>query len=114
MNCSPRGFAVTNAFKSDLSQRIAVLGAAIDIGASQRGTLMGPAALRTAGLLTLLDGLGLEVEDHGDISIIDVAEPADAPPDNAKHYREIQRWTRALSSRSYELARSGALPIFLG
>jgi arginase len=76
--------------------------------------LMGPAALRTAGLLTLLDGLGLEVEDHGDISISDVAEPADAPPDNAKHYREIQRWTRALSSRSYELARSGAVPIFLG
>ncbi|HEY5125906.1 MAG TPA: arginase, partial [Bradyrhizobium sp.] len=37
---------------------MAVLGAAIDIGASQRGTLMGPAALRTAGLVTLLDGLG--------------------------------------------------------
>jgi arginase len=105
---------VIDVFKSDLPRRIAVLGAAIDIGASQRGTLMGPAALRTAGLLTLLDGLGLEVEDHGDISISDVAEPADAPPGNAKHYREIQRWTRALSSRSYELARSGALPIFLG
>jgi arginase len=105
---------VIDVFKSDLPRRIAVLGAAIDIGASQRGTLMGPAALRTAGLLTLLDGLGLEVEDHGDISISDVAEPADAPPDNAKHYREIQRWTRALSSRSYELARSGAVPIFLG
>ena len=103
-----------DASKLDLSRRIAVLGAAIDIGASQRGTLMGPAALRTAGLLTLLDGLGLEVEDHGEISIGDVAELADAPPDNAKHYREIQRWTRALSSSSYELARSGALPIFLG
>jgi arginase len=105
---------VIDASKLDLSRRIAVLGAAVDIGASQRGTLMGPAALRTAGLLTLLDGLGLEVEDHGDISIGDVAELADAPPDNAKHYREIQRWTRALSSSSYELARSGALPIFLG
>jgi arginase len=105
---------VIDAFKSDLPRRIAVLGAAIDIGASQRGTLMGPAALRTAGLLTLLDGLGLEVEDHGDISISDGAEPVDAPPANAKHYREIQRWTRALSSSSYQLARSGALPIFLG
>ena len=39
-------------------KKIAVLGAPIEIGASQRGTLMGPAALRTAGLLTLLDGLG--------------------------------------------------------
>jgi arginase len=95
-------------------KKIAVLGAPIDIGASQRGTLMGPAALRTAGLLTLLDGLGFEVEDHGDISIAEVAELADTPPDNARHYREIQRWTRALSVHAYQLARSGAVPIFLG
>src|SRR6476620_3628173 len=93
---------------------MAVLGVPIDIGASQRGTLMGPAALRTAGLLTLLDGLGFDVKDHGDLSISDVAELADAPPHNARHYREIQRWTRALSARAYELARSGAIPIFLG
>ena len=103
-----------DALKSDLTRRIAVLGAPIEIGASQRGTLMGPASLRTAGLLTLLDGLGFEVEDHGDLSISDVAELADAPPRNARHYREIQRWTRALSMRAYELARSGAIPIFLG
>jgi arginase len=100
--------------KSEISRRIAVLGAPIDIGASQLGTLMGPAALRTAGLLTVLDGLGFEVKDHGDVSIGDVAELTDVPPDTAKHYQEIQRWTRALSARSYELARSGAVPIFLG
>ena len=58
--------------KSDPSRRIALLGAPIDIGASQRGTLMGPAALRTAGLLTVLDGLACEVSDHGDISIREV------------------------------------------
>jgi arginase len=96
------------------TRRIAVLGAPIDIGASQRGTLMGPAALRTAGLLTLLEGLGFEVSDHGDVAIGDVAELADVAPDNARHYREIQRWTRALSGRAYGLARSGAVPIFLG
>jgi len=38
----------------------------------------------------------------------------DAPPREANHYREIQRWTRALSSRGYDIARSGAVPIFLG
>jgi arginase len=93
---------------------IALLGAPIDMGASQRGTLMGPAALRTAGLLTLLETLGLEVTDHGDLSVNGVIDLTDTPPKNANHYREIQRWTRALSCRSYELARSGALPIFLG
>lgn len=105
---------MTDAFKSDTTRRIALLGAPIDIGASQRGTLMGPAALRTAGLLTVLGELAFEVQDHGDVSIGDVADLADAPPANAKHYREIQRWTRVLSARAYELSRSGAIPIFLG
>ena len=100
--------------RPDLTRRIALLGAPIEIGASQRGTLMGPAALRTAGLSTVLDALGFEVEDHGDIAIGEAPGLADAPPDNARHYREIQRWIRMLSARAYELARSGALPIFLG
>jgi arginase len=109
-----RGVAVRDNYRSDLIREIAVLGAPIDIGASQRGTVMGPAALRTAGLLNLLGGLGLEVKDHGDLSITDTAELADAPPKNARHYREIQRWTRALSAQAYELARSGVIPMFLG
>src|ERR1700731_3553553 len=105
---------VTDAFKSGSTRKIAILGAPIDIGASQRGTLMGPAALRTAGLLTLLETMGLEVEDHGELSIRDVSVLADAPPANASHYRQIQRWTRALSAQAFDLARSGAIPIFLG
>lgn len=96
------------------ARRIALLGAPIDMGASQRGTLMGPAALRTAGLPTLLETLGFEVTDHGDLCIRDMAELADPPPENANHYREIQRWTRVLSRRGYEIARTGAIPIFLG
>jgi arginase len=96
------------------TKRIALLGTPIDMGASQRGTLMGPAALRTAGLSTLLETLGLEVTDHGDLSVNGAADLTDAPPANANHYREIQRWIRAVSRRGYELARSGALPIFLG
>jgi arginase len=43
-----------------------------------------------------------------------MADLIDAPPAKANHYREIQRWTRALSQRGYEVARSGAIPIFLG
>jgi len=84
------------------------------MGASQRGTLMGPAALRTAGLPTLLESLGFEVTDHGDLSISGMTDLTDASPANANHYREIQRWTRALSRQGYELARSGSIPIFLG
>src|SRR5690242_3219439 len=99
---------------TDFPGSIAVLGAPIDMGASQRGTLMGPAALRTAGLLAVLENLGFAVTDHGDLSIAGLSDLNDPPPCRANHYREIQRWTRALSRRGYELARSGAIPIFLG
>ena len=100
--------------ETNSARSIGLLGAPIDMGASQRGTLMGPAALRTAGLLTLLQSLGFAVTDHGDVSVADMADLEDRPPGNANHYREIQRWTRALSRRGYEVARSGQLPIFLG
>jgi arginase len=95
-------------------QRIALLGAPVEVGASQRGTLMGPAALRTAGLAAVLESLGFRVEDHGDLSIADLAHNDDVPPLNTKHYREIGAWIRALSARAYRLANSGAIPLFLG
>jgi arginase len=96
------------------SKRIALLGAPVEVGASQRGTLMGPAALRTAGLAPVLESLGFSVEDHGDLAISDiVATDGEAPP-NTKHYREIAAWIRAISARAYRLAHSGALPLFLG
>src|SRR6202048_1900531 len=104
------GLPGSDVAKSSQTKHIAVLGAPIEIGASQRGTLMGPAALRTAGLLTLLEGLGFDVKDYGDLAIGDIVELADAPPDNARYYREIQRWIRALSARAYALAQSGAIP----
>jgi arginase len=106
--------AMTRTVKPGYPSRIAVLGAPIDLGASCRGTLMGPAALRTAGLLTLLDSLGLDIIDYGDVGITGMADLADVPPAKANHYREIQRWSRVLAQRSYELAQTGALPIFLG
>ena len=95
-------------------KEIAILGAPIEIGASQMGTLMGPDALRTAGLLTLLESLDFAVADYGNLSVNGVAPLNDIPPDNAKHYREIQRWIGAISARAYEMSRTGAIPIFLG
>ena len=89
---------------------VALLGVPIEVGASQKGALMGPAALRTAGLAVLLESLGFTVEDHGDLLPRDL-EFIDGPvPPNTKHYREIQGWIRATSARAYAMARSGALP----
>lgn len=94
--------------------KVALLGVPIDMGASQRGTLMGPAALRTAGIKPVLESLGIVVTDHGDVSVAQVAPANDQLPANANHYRDIQAWVRALSPRAYDVAKSGAIPIFLG
>src|SRR3954451_15648140 len=95
-------------------RRIALLGAPVEVGASQRGPLMGAAALRTAGLVAVLESLGFGVEDHGDLSPADLHPIDDVAPPNTKHYREIGAWIRALSARAHALAHSGAIPLFLG
>lgn len=93
---------------------ISLLGVPIEVGASQKGAVMGPAALRTAGLPLLLESLGFKVEDHGDLLLRDLVFRDDAPPPNTKHYREIQAWIIETSKRAYAMARSGAIPVFLG
>jgi arginase len=94
--------------------RIALLGVPIEIGASQRGTLMGPDALRTAGIGRVLEQLGFHVEDHGNLAAPGILAADGPPPANAKYYGEIKPWIRTLSERAWGLARSGATPIFIG
>src|SRR5580698_7649219 len=98
---------------SDASPNIALLGVPIEIGAGQAGTLMGPAALRTAGIARVLEQLGHAIEDHGDIARPKITA-ADAPPANAKYYDEVNAWIRVLSERAFSISRSGAIPIFMG
>jgi arginase len=94
--------------------RIALLGVPIEIGASQRGTLMGPDALRTAGIGRVLEQLEFHVEDHGNLAAPGVLAADTPPPANAKYYEDIKAWIRVISERAFELARSGAIPIFMG
>jgi arginase len=95
-------------------QRIALLGVPIEIGASQRGTLMGPDALRTAGIGRVLEQLEFCVEDHGNLATPAASAAEGLPPVNAKYYDGIKSWIRALSERAFELAHSGAVPLFMG
>src|ERR1051325_46342 len=49
------------------AQTVAVIGAALALGAGRRGVDMGPSAIRYAGLDARLEGLGLRVEDWGNV-----------------------------------------------
>ncbi|MBN9675514.1 arginase [Salipiger bermudensis] len=91
----------------------ALLGAPIETGASQRGCIMGPASLRTAGLAEGLAGLGWEVSDRGDVSIAPQASQPHANP-ALNHLAETSAWIAALHAAAYDAGAACDLPIFMG
>lgn len=104
--------AVMHPAPSAGAARVALLGIPVEAGAGVPGALMGPAALRTAGLVARLSELGCAVDDHGDL-----APPARGEADplpGSRNSGEIQAWTHAIHNRAHALLGTGAVPIFLG
>jgi arginase len=102
---------------ADLKPRdIEILGVALELGAASRGTLMGPQALRTAGLARALGELGHRIADHGTIHDARAAEVAMPPhlADRCRHLAEIAGWTRTLHDCAYSMTEDGRVPVFLG
>ncbi len=76
---------------------------------------MGPAALRTAGLVADLAALGHEVIDHGDVDpgrSLTAAVGGGDP--RLRNMAEIIDWTRTLSTRVAALLGAGEVPVVLG
>jgi len=96
--------------------RISLLGLPLELGAAELGCLMAPAALRTAGMPTMLRELGYAVEDHGDLARPSpiAVEMAARDAANCNHLAEIAAWTRAIHDRAYDLAGADAVPVFMG
>ena len=95
-------------------QAITVLGAPVEAGAGIPGAAMGPAMLRTAGIVGTLRDLGCDVEDRGDLALPHSLPIATAPRGKAHRFAEVSAWARLLAAVTYEVARSGRTPIVLG
>lgn len=93
---------------------LALYGVPLELGAGHAGTLMGPAALRTAGLVRSLEELGHGVVDHGDVARPAALTDAVTGAHNARNLADIAAWSRALSARAYAARLAGHLPTFLG
>ncbi len=95
--------------------KVVVIGAPVDAGAGQRGAVMGPVALRLAGLVDGLRELGLAVEDWGDLAVPAPVEVAGGLPEaQARNLGQVAAWARLLAQRAQAAMRHGAVPIFLG
>jgi arginase len=94
---------------------LAVIGAPIeDAERALPGTVMGPAALRTAGLIRTLRDLGNEVDDRGDLRLEErVPEPV-LMAGSARNIASVAGWARMLRRETYAAMKNGRVPIVLG
>lgn len=94
------------------SQDCILIGAPIDCGKARAGCLMGPDALRTAGIHTALSDLNRSVQDWGNITPDEAPETACGNP-SVHGLRETIGWTSALR-RAGKRAMDQGVPIFMG
>jgi arginase len=99
-----------------LRGEVRLVGVPAERGAGTAGTLMGPSALRTAGLPGTLLDLGWSVVDLGDLSRpIDVDHGlAAADAARCRLPGEIAAWNRTIHDHAYALATKGTVPVFIG
>jgi arginase len=94
-------------------KRIAIIGAALDLGAGRRGVDMGPSAIRYAGIDDRLAGLGFEIEDLGNVETA-VAEATASGDPRARFLPEIREACERVARQVAEAVREGRIPVVLG
>ncbi len=91
---------------------VSLIGAPTDIGAGHRGALMGPDALRIAGLAEALAARGIDVVDRGNLA--GPGNPWQPPVDGYRHLEQVVAWNRLVMEAVGAELRGGRLPIMLG
>jgi arginase len=92
---------------------IAIIGAALDLGAGRRGVDMGPSAIRYAGLEERLASLGLDCADWGNVEA-PVAEATDEGDPSARFLPQIRAACERIARRVGDAVGEGRVPIVLG
>lgn len=103
----------TTGRKPNPAKCISLFGVPVDTGASQRGPVMGPTALRIAGIGETLTKLGCAVEDRGDLSPVEVFG-LKTPNPVLKNLEAAAGWARRLIPVAKRELDDGRLPIWLG
>jgi arginase len=92
---------------------IAVIGAALDLGAGRRGVDMGPSAIRYAGLDTRLRELGYDSVDLGNVEAA-VAEATPTGDEHARFLPQIKATCQRIAERVAGVSADGLIPLVLG
>lgn len=92
---------------------IKIIGVPMDLGASRRGTDMGPSALRIAGLGAAIRAMGYTLEREEDI-FVPAMETRELEDSKARYKPQILSVCTELAVRVKELMNEGAFPLVLG
>jgi arginase len=95
------------------TRRIGIVGVPMDLGADRRGVDMGPYAIRYAGLERDLEGMGLRVAEHHNLTVLGPETGAVGNP-RAKFRDQIETACVELRACVAEMARNGEFPLVLG
>jgi arginase len=95
------------------AQAVAIIGAALDLGSGRRGVDMGPSAIRYAGLDPRLEGLGLRVEDWGNVTTA-VAEATEEGSERMRFLPQIKETCERVAELVARAVEGGLLPLVLG
>jgi arginase len=92
---------------------VRIIGVPMDLGASRRGTDMGPSALRIAGLGARLRGIGYDVAREEDIPV-PAMETRSLEDVNARYKPQILEVCTQLAERTRNILREGDFPLIIG
>ena len=95
-------------------QRIAVIGAPLDLGQGRRGVDMGPSAARVAGLGRRVGALGYDVRELGNVDVLQAESAADTGPSNARYVTQIAESCEKLARIVEDALDGGNIPLVLG
>jgi arginase len=94
-------------------QPVAIIGAALDLGAGRRGVDMGPSAIRYAGLDPRIEALGRRCEDWGNV-IAAVAEASSVGDERARFLAPIKETCERIAELVVRAVEADYLPLVLG
>ncbi len=92
---------------------IRIIGVPMDLGASRRGTDMGPSALRIAGLGAAIRDMGYTVEREEDIAV-SAMETGTAEDTRARYKPQILSVCTELAVRVKEILDASEFPLIIG
>lgn len=95
-----------------MNKNITIIGVPMDLGADRRGVDMGPAAIRYAGVINRLEGIGFHIKDAGDIQV--VRPHAYTETENHKYLEQVVDANTLLAEAVSKEFADGRFPLVLG